>query len=272
MNKGLLKRIVFYDFAIGIKKRYLYFGAAVIIFAVELGYFLSQCNAMRAGATITSKPGLGDCLLFVFCGIEKYNSESASSFNIPSLWLLLNLFIMYLVGYYPVQSLKKSSLQALLRCKSRIEFWTSKIIWCFFTVAIFYILLILVALCFVLFAGDFSVPLHTDICENVLEIKIANINVLGFLAPFLIIFMTAAIQVNLSIILSPVLSNLIMVIYMVCSVYYSGKFLVYNFCMYKRNFETDASADIITALILSLILFIISSFLALKKSSKIDIC
>lgn len=274
MRISMLKKLVLLDLTLGIKKRYLYFEAAVIIFAVLIGYFVSQCNAMLKAGGITSRAGLGDCLLFVFNGIEEYKIESGLSFRIPSLWLLVNILFMFIVGYYPVESLKKSSLQFMLRSNTRIGVWISKIIWCFFAVGILYLLLLSVSLIAVMLVGDINVLFHSDICENVLGIDLANINALGFSAPFLIILMTAAIQVNLSIILSPVLSNLTMIIYMVGSVYYSGSLLVYNYCMYKRIFANSAAYanGLVTALVFSLILFIISSFSALKKSSKIDIC
>lgn len=105
-------------------------------------------------------------------------------------------------------------------------------------------------------------------------INTENMTILRLLTPFLILLMMAIVQVNVSILLSPVTANLIMVIYMVCSVYYSNNFFVYNYCMYSRIFQNSADNIIalVTALIFSLLLLIISSVLALKKSSKIDIC
>ena len=127
---------------------------------------------------------------------------------------------------------------------------------------------------FVVFLGDFSVLLHNDICENIMGINTENMTILRLLTPFLILLMMAIVQVNVSILLSPVTANLIMVIYMVCSVYYSNNFFVYNYCMYSRIFSDSADNIIalVTALIFSLLVLIISSVLALKKSSRIDIC
>lgn len=272
MNISMLKKLVFLDWLLGIKKRWLYYVIAIIIFIVEIGYFISQYYAFRVGGTITSQPGVIDCILFVFNGGEEYKIESGLAFNIPSLWLLLNLFSMYIVGYYPIENLKKYSALILIRCNNRVEYWISKIIWCLLTVVIFYLLLFVIAAIFVAFSGDLSVLLHNDICENIMGINIESMTILRLLTPFLILFMMAVVQVNVSILLSPVSANLIMVIYMVCSVYYSNKIFVYNYCMYSRIFSGSAdNAALITALIFSLILLIISSVLALKKSSKIDI-
>lgn len=274
MNINMLKKLVILDWILGIKRRWLYYVIAIIIFIIEIGYFISRYYAFRVGGTITSQPGVIDCILFVFNGSEEYKIESGLAFNIPSLWLLLNLFSMYVVGYYPIENLKKYSAQILIRCNNRVEYWISKIIWCIFTVVIFCLLLFVIATIFVVFLGDFSVLLHNDICENIMGINTENMTILRLLTPFLILLMMAIVQVNFSILLSPVTANLIMVIYMVCSVYYSNNFFVYNYCMYSRIFPNSADNIIalVTALIFSLLLLIISSVLALKKSSKIDIC
>lgn len=274
MKKCMLKKLMFLDWTCGIKNRWMYYVIAVIIFTVEIGYFFSQYDAFRAGGTIESQPGIMDCIVYIFKGSEEFKIENGLAFNIPSLWLLVNLFNMYMVGYYPIENLKKNSVQTLIRCRHRVEYWVSKIVWCVLTVIIYFFLLFITAVIFVAVSGDLSALVHNDICEKIIGLDPDNMTVLRLLAPFLLLLIMAVIQVNISVLLSPVSANLIMVIYMVCSVYYSSHFLVYNYCMYSRllSERADNIGDSITALLFSLLLLIISSVLALRKFSKIDIC
>lgn len=273
MNKSMLKKIMFIDWRLGIRKRWLYYAITLVIFIIEIGYFGSQYEAFYRGRTITSHPGIMDCLLFIFNGTEEFTIGSGTAFNIPSLWLLVNLFLMYMIGYYPIESIKKQSIQVLIRCKNRAEYWLSKIIWCIITTILFFFLLCITSIVLVAFLGGFSASFHNDICQNIMGFSIRSENLLMFLAPFLITLMMTIVQVNISVLVSPIIANFIMVMYMVCSIYYSNSFLVYNYCMYNRIFSGNMNNEfgLATALIFSLLLMIISSILALRKVTKIDV-
>lgn len=273
MNKSMFKKIFIIDLKLGIKKRWIYYLGAFIIFILEISYFFSQCKTYYQNTDIYFSPGMIDCLLYVFCGTEKFTIESGTAFNIPSLWLLVNIYLMYIIGYYPAESIKKQSPQILTRCYSRSEFWLSKILWCIITTLLFILLLFIASAILLLFSGNLSFSYHDKICQDIMGFSVSGNTILLMLLPFSIILMTSIIQVNISLLISPILANFIMVVYMVCSVYYSNCFFVYNYCMFFRIFSENENNEIniITAIIFLLILSLISSVCAIRKLKKLDI-
>ena len=115
-------------------------------------------GCLRCWFRCTSVPwqGVSVCfrIPFLFQGLPEYRLSEAGVFELPVHWLIFHGFLLFLVGFYPVQELTYSGGQAFVR-SGRREYWLlSKVLWVCFTVAGYYLMLAAVLAVCSLLAGD----------------------------------------------------------------------------------------------------------------------
>lgn len=82
-------------------------------------------------------------LVYQICGGIPY-IERIEDIQIPFNWLIINFFIMFVIGSYVNDDLKKNGVYILTRVKYRSLFWLSKVTWIILNISLFYIVTFLV--------------------------------------------------------------------------------------------------------------------------------
>ena len=118
-KRGTLHYYILYDWSRGILHRWPVFLASALIF----GFAGLQCcdsyATLRMSGEITALPSFLDAWIYAFKGMAVFNPLSNQPFNIPALWLLIEIFIAYMVSSYPYTDLDGVGRQVLVRSQKR---------------------------------------------------------------------------------------------------------------------------------------------------------
>lgn len=190
--------------------------------------------ASKIEISTAHSPSFFDCIFFLFKGIKIYKPSQGSQFEIPALWMAVQVFTGMIVYSYPKDNFEKYGAQSLIRVKNKMKWWVSKYIWTVVNVILYYIagyLTIFTVNSFI--NGNSILP---DGLWNLLvnEIEISNITVIdlwtaGILIPVLTSISLSVLQMSLSFIFNPVYSFVMIMAYLTVSVYY------YNLCFIASN-------------------------------------
>lgn len=84
---------------------------------------------------------LVEIVTYVFCGEKPYvmSRNSNEVFQLPIAWFVVQAYIAYVIGSYPLEDLHKYSINLLIRTKSRGKWWFGKVLWAIASNIIIYI-------------------------------------------------------------------------------------------------------------------------------------
>lgn len=68
-------------------------------------------------------------LTYIFMGCIPFYQSGGLSFTMPILWMIIQLYLAYIIGSYPLQDLESYGINLLLRTKSRWKWWIGKVVW-----------------------------------------------------------------------------------------------------------------------------------------------
>lgn len=115
-----LIRLLWYDFNQSVwrgkKKLLLLVGVGVVSCLWFERELLSLGNL-----GIYPSPTLGDYLFYIFCGVIFYANEELRI--LPQIWLLFQIYLLFLVCSYLSSCLKREGQQSLIRAGSRRFWW-----------------------------------------------------------------------------------------------------------------------------------------------------
>ena len=82
-----------------------------------------------------------EIVTYVFCGEKPYvvSRNSYEAFKLPIAWFVVQAYIAYVIGSYPLEDLHKYSINLLIRTKSRGKWWLGKVLWAIASNIIIYI-------------------------------------------------------------------------------------------------------------------------------------
>lgn len=221
----------------GFLPKYLF---VVLIFLLSC---LDLWRKAHSAGTIASRVTFPDYLLYTFRGMHAFVRDGMNIknvFDIPPLWMIMNLYLAYLVGNYPTKDLYGYGQQILIRSRSRRQWWAGKVIWNLAMVLVFYFTGYLVLFGFTLFTGTLSFQPSAVIAARFCDIDIQNwaggswLPVV-LLQPVMASISLCFIQMAVSFFIKPVFSYLSVVCLLVLSAYYDTPFLVGNCAMILRS-------------------------------------
>lgn len=229
------------DFTGGILSQWKKFLFAALTFAFASGVFYTLAQASAQEGNIHSTPTLLDALIYIFRGMEVYVPAPDKPFEVPAIWMLMNLFLAFIIVSYPSKDLNGYGQHMLLHARSRLQWWAGKCIWNVCCVIVFYLIGFAVILLFTVFAGGkVSFQASGEICQQISQFHADNVagsylmrTVL--VLPILTSLALSLLQMALEFLFRPILSYAIILTVLVASAYYCTPFLLGNESMLLRS-------------------------------------
>lgn len=228
-----------FDFVYGIFKSSTYKKLLILIALFSLA---SLEFHSRLVSVEYSEYSIGDYFLYVFGGMQEYIPDPSNPFQIPYLWLIFHIVVLFFTLHYMHDDLTGFGQQTIYRSGSRVFWWVSKCLWNIGIVGIFYLFAWLTILVFSIIYGakpSFDISpfmsqlmnfggkqIITDHWELTIELTIL---------PLLVTLALSMMQMTLCLILKPIFSYIITSVVLISSAYYLSPALIGNYAMALRS-------------------------------------
>lgn len=242
----------------------------IMIFVISVIYvnefYIKVIKQFKRGI-VDGNIGFGDCIIYFFRGMKEY--MPGEPFEIPIQFMIINILIAYMIGYFPVRDIKEYGKNILVRSKSRLEWWMSKCIWNISIVTVFYIVLYLGMIVGTLLFSDgkfvWSLTLNRSITNVLLGPINSNVDINTLVITIIILtyattLAMSMVQMTLSLITSPIVSFVIVIVMNIMSAYYMKWFMPGNYLMTYRNILINSNGvQFQTSIIIDMLLLIFSA-------------
>lgn len=221
-------------------------------------------------------PSFIDYIIYIFKGMEIYVPSPTSTFKIPVIYLMFNIYIAFLVGNYPLNDLTGTAQNILLRTKNRLSWWLSKCIWNMGSVIVFYIVIFFTCFIFTLFTGTLSLT-PTNELHSYFGVNFSNVDEMRLVftvavLPLLTSIAVSLAQMALAFMMKPVNSYIIVVSFFVASAYFFSFLLIGNYPMLMRNsLVIDNGIDTYRAVFVCIGVALVSAAAGYARFRKMDI-
>ena len=126
----------------GIVRRWYLYILPFALGAVSTAAFLNRYALLEAWTGELRAASFGDCFAYIFRGMQEYIPKQHQPFEVPVLFLLINILLAVLIGGYAAGELHGTGLNKLVRCQRRFDWWICKCIWNVISVLGYYAALI----------------------------------------------------------------------------------------------------------------------------------
>ena len=113
----------------GIVRRWYLYILPFALGAVSTAAFLNRYALLEAWTGELRSASFGDCFAYIFRGMQEYIPNQHQPFEVPVLFLLINILLAVLIGGYAAGELHGTGLNKLVRCQRRSDWWICKCIW-----------------------------------------------------------------------------------------------------------------------------------------------
>jgi len=280
-NHSFLQHIK-HDVKLGIFGQWKYYIPITLIFiflCLQMSVHHQQVINSPTEPSQSIEPVLhfGDYIFYMFRGMKIFTATD-KEFKVNIFWLVINLYISFVVSFYPFKDLKGYGQLMLLRSQKRSYWWLSKCIWVSFSIFMCYIIAFAVAAIFTLACGEFSIYPQSEMQAYFSETNVNGLTAQGillnaFLLPVICSISISLLQLFISNVFQPLFGLMITAAVLVCSVFYCVPFLPANFIMLMRNeFVLPGTGIHFTAgICIAIPLAVISSVLGMLIFQKKDL-
>lgn len=183
----------------------------------------------------------GDYLLSIFGGMQEYIPTPGEPFQIPYLWLINHIGILYFTLHYMHDDLEGFGQQMILLSGSRTAWWLSKCIW---NTAVVVLLYFIAWGTIFLFASANHAVWSFEISPFMAEIMVIGpyqipgadwpIVLEITLLPLLVTLAVSQVQMLLCLVVRPTISYVVSIVLLISSAYCLTPFLLGNYAMALR--------------------------------------
>lgn len=241
----MFTKFLFYDLKQGIIEQKAKFILTFIVFFAlsTYNFWILRIYELTNPEYFVNSPTTADYFIMLAGGVGKteVNANEILGVIIPITWIILVLWIQFLTLSYPYENLYGIGKNLIVVSENRKIWWFSKCIWAVLMSVISYLIIVLssfvAGLCF---GAKFSI--YANFYSVIqLEIDASNLtnspwNILGIIVVGIIIIATLSlIQLCVSMIIKSIFSYLLIVFYIVSSVYTQTPLLIGNYLMGARN-------------------------------------
>ena len=107
----------------GIVRRWYLYILPFALGAVSTAVFLNRYALLEAWTGELRAASFGDCFAYIFRGMQEYIPNQHQPFEVPVLFLLINILLAVLIGGYAAGELHGTGLNKLVRCRRRSDWW-----------------------------------------------------------------------------------------------------------------------------------------------------
>ncbi len=269
-------RLLRYDlvcgFAANIKKIVMFVIVMILYNVIAYHEIMAFCK----GTGI--KPGMLDYFCYVLGGPKYIPENMLDIYEIPVMWLMVQIMIAYIIGYYAITDLHRYGQHILLRSESRIKWWISKIIWNVITVLSMYAIVFLMTFITGYISGaECKGKLTEEICVGVCKLSSVTQNekllyIELFIMPVIISVSISILQMTVALITYPIIGFVVSQSITFLSTIYTTKILLSNYAMLSHSRYTCFSNIVYSdGLIYGFIVMIISIFVGSIYFNHVDI-
>ena len=228
-----------FDLTIGLFKRgmwvrYIIWFSIFALFSLE---FTGSLTSLEL-----SQYTYGDYLLYIFGGMREYIPAPGEPFQIPYLWLINHIGILYFTLHYMHDDLEGFGQQMILRSGSRTAWWLSKCIW---NTAVVVLLYSIAWGTVFLFACANHAVWSFEISSFMAEFMVIGqhqipgtdwpITLEITFLPLLVTLAISQLQMLLCLIVRPIISYVVSIVLFIASAYYLSPALLGNYAMALRS-------------------------------------
>ncbi len=278
-NKSSFLMQIKHDYYMGTIKGWKKYAVVLIIFILLCANFQRGLIISREYDDLKEKPTFGNYIIDLYKGVDISNRlDNKEKIEIPPGWVLLNIFLSIVIGYYPLNDLKEYGTQILIRSKKRWQWWLSKCFWIMGNVLIFYAIGYIVIAIFSLINGELSLNPNHKVSLAVLKLDISGLTTKEVFSACLVLPIVTSIalslmQLTIAMFSNSIYSNIFIISLLIVSIYYCSPILMGNYLMLLRNslMVGVKGIETSTGIILSMAISFISITLGIFKFKAYDI-
>ncbi len=258
-----MRRLMNYDLKLGISSNI----KKLLLFVVLVtAYNIVGSHSIAGYAELNNlKPDVLDYFCYVLGGPRFIPEGMIEMYQIPVMWLMLQIMIAYTIGYYAVTDLHRYGQQVLLRSTSRTKWWLSKVIWNLITVLIMYSIVFGITLLSAYVSGaSFEWKLTDDIAMEVCNINmipedVSIILIFIFVMPVIVSVTLSIMQMVIALITSPIIGFIVTQSIAFLATIYTNKIFISNYAMLSHSkYTCFSNIDYHHGLIICGVLMIVS--------------
>ncbi len=270
--KSKICRLIKYDLVCGFRYNYKKCIVTVIFALIVCLFFYSLVDdALEACGGDAS---VMDFFINAFKG-TKLVEGSDNAFLLPIVFLGIQILVASLVGYYPFDDMYGYGKQVFIRVDKKVNWWFSKCIWTAVSVIVFYVIFYGSILIFCLLTGqEIGISYNEGIVSYLEQSYIGLVSrkdmcIYIFVMPFLYSMMVSLAQVALSMVLSPMLSFLVTMIYHIAGVFVINKVFLISYAMVMRDKTISTGGvsptDGIVPMIIGIIIAVVAGVIIINR-------
>ncbi len=231
-----LIKFIRFDIKNGIMRRLYVYLVYSLFIVVSVWFFQGKLHSYEI-----EKYSIGDCLLFLYGGAKEYVPKTGEVFEMPYLWLVNHLLILYFTLNYTDNDLTGFGQQLIYRSGGRVIWWLSKCIWNIIMVSGFYIIGIIITLLLGINNAEFTLDISEHISyvvnfgDQLKQNHTQKIALEILLLPILYSVAISLLQMSLTLLFKPIFSYIVSSSICLSSAYKLTPILIGNFSMAARN-------------------------------------
>jgi len=278
-NKSSMIMQIKHDYYMGTIKGWKKYAVVLIIFILLCANFQRGLIISREYDNFREKPTFGNYIIDIYKGVDISNKvDNKEKIEMPPGWILLNIFLSVVIGYYPLNDLKEYGSQILIRSKKRWQWWLSKCLWIVGNVLIFYTIGYIVIAIFSLINGGLSLTPNHNVNLAVSKLDTSSLTArqvlnVGIILPVITSIALSLMQLTLAMFSNSIYSNIFIISLIIVSIYYCNPILMGNYLMMLRNSIMVGVKGIgtSTGIVLSMAISFVSIALGILKFRTYDI-
>lgn len=266
----LIKR----DINISIKSNIWKYILIILFVIVVCGRFYVVVGDYARKISGNGKFYIGDYLFLIFGGMKEYVPEKNNYFELPVIWMAMQLLLISVVFIYPFKDLLSNGQYSLVQYGKRSKWWISKIIWGLIQTVAGYVVIIGVILLFAILTGAHGLGVHKEYINYYYGAKIITdvVNVWDIVLCFIYNICITIMYMSIALLATPVVSLLLLVVYDVLSAYIMNLVLIGNASMLLRNVRyVDKGISALVPVIVLICITAITIVITVRRFDKKDI-
>ena len=224
-------------------------------------------NYVKSVTVSTIKVSLSDYYINIFSGAAIINKYGKKDYDIPFMWLSIQLIICAIISLKPFYYSSYKDLYKLIKSEKRTDYIIRQICDIFIKIVLVYVVIIAVIVLYSFGKGYISTEVHYELFQNMNSDR--GINIGTYIYPLLYSVMMAVLQVYFNMYINRVIVIAFIVAYNILAIYIPSWYVLGNMSMVYRS--SNSVVKIECSVIVCCILIVIFTILTIFRFQKYDV-